>query len=171
MPKFLKIILFIVISIFMTILLCQFYLYLRLNILSLSSTLFRYLTLFLGFIVLIFGYFKRLFFLIILGFCVVFAFGPINYYFKPISNYFYQSALKKSEEVTNKLKDYHQIHNKYPDNLSIIYGKENPNYKVGIFPVYYTYYRNDSTYKLFFNFFDGKTFCMFGNSGFWTICD
>ncbi len=150
----------------------QMYIWLRMDFFRIKPDYFYYSILFLLLIGLFIGLFRRSRIWIIGSLLLIAFFAPVPYYFKYIYDYSYNKAIVNAEALTQDLNDYHKIHNEFPKNLSELYGiKSQPNYKIGVLTYYYTYRKIDSSYRIYFHFFDGSVFCRYSPYKLWTTCD
>ncbi len=159
-------------GIFLSMLFVQIYLYFKLSFFDFYATIFYCLVIFLTLALITVSYYKGKSFFVRTGFCIVIIFFAIPYYFKYISNHYFNQAIIESEILVKDLYEYKKNHQKYPDELADIYkAKDIPFYNIGAISYDFGYLKKDSIFKLYFKSFEGRMYYRTSIYNEWNIDD
>ena len=137
-----------------------------------NSNPFFYAVLFLILSFIAISWYKKNRLLIIVSILFLIAFISVRLSFKQIEEYYFNKAISKGAAIKKDLKHYYDAHNKFPEGLNDLYKKsEAPQYNIGILKYNFSYYKTDTSYKLYFNHFEGRMFVNYGESNIWNFYD
>lgn len=150
----------------------QIYLFLKMSFFDEISTMLLYGILFIAFCSLAIGYNKRSRILLISGILCLAFFFSMRFSFDFIEAYYLKQVVVKGNGIKRDLDQYRNLHNEFPTSLKILYTKSQvPGYHIGLLKYPYNYYKTDTSYRLYFNFFGGRTFISWGAYHTWTLDD
>jgi hypothetical protein len=120
----------------------------------------------------IFGIYKKNKLIAIAGILCMLTFISVKFQFKHIEDYYFNEAITTGKVIKSELKKYQKTNKEFPENLKILYGESDiPKYKIGLLKYSFRYYKTDTSYVLYFNFFGGKDFRNLGAYDLWTFYD
>ena len=150
----------------------QIYLLLRMSFFDEISAMFLYGALFAGFCSIAIGFNKRSKLLLISGILCLTVFFSMRFSIDSIEAYYLKQVVAKGDVIKRDLDQYHNLHNEFPTSLKILYYKSlTPGYNIGLLKYSYSYYKTDTSYRLYFNFFGGRTFINKGEYYTWILDD
>jgi hypothetical protein len=149
----------------------QIYLRLRMSFLGFAN-LFFYGILFLTFTLLVIGAYKKKNMFVFISIFFMFPFMSVKLRFKRIENFYFDRSVSNGNIIKTDLKRYYSNYKEYPQSLDELYkNSKAPKYNMGFFEYDFTYRRTDTSYKLYFNHFDGRMFVNYGESEVWNFYD
>lgn len=149
----------------------QIYLILRMSIFGFAN-LFFYSILVLNFSSIVIEIYKKNKAFVIASILFMFAFMSVKLTFNRIDNYYFNKAVSKGDVIKSDLKKYQKINKEFPESLEILYGKSQiPQYNIGVLKYHFRYYKTDTSYKIYFNLFEGRMFRNLGAYNLWTFYD
>jgi hypothetical protein len=121
---------------------------------------------------LIRAYLKKIVSLFISTAIFMIAFMSVKLSFRHIEDYYFQRTISNGIILKTDLKEYKKIYKVFPENLNELYKKSQaPQYNIGVLKYNFSYYKTDTSYRLYFNHFEGKMFRNNGESDVWNFYD
>jgi len=150
----------------------QFLLLLRMSFFDFFSTFFFYCILFSMLWILIASYKKKINLLFVSTATFMIAFMSVKLSLRHIEDYHFQRTISKGDIIKSDLQDYKVVNKVYPESLKEMYKKSKvPKYSIGLIKYNFDYYCTDTSYRLYFNHFDGSSFINNGESHVWNFYD
>ncbi len=150
----------------------QLYLILRMSFFDFYSKIFFYGISFLMLCVLLSAFFKKKIALFISTAIFIIAFISVRLSLRQIEDYYFERTISKAFILKTDLKEYKKFKKIFPDSLNELYNKaQSPQYNIGLFKYNFSYYKTDTSYKLYFNHFEGSMFRNNGESDAWYYYD
>lgn len=89
-----------------------------------------------------------------------------------IEDYHFKNAISKANILKEDLKEYRKTYKVFRAGLKEIYNKSRvPAYNIGLLKYHFTYYKTDTSYRIYFNHFEGRAFVNHGESNVWNVDD
>ncbi len=149
----------------------QIFLLLRMSWIDFSAVFF-YGILFLMLYILIAAYSRRNKSLFIFAALFMIAFMCVRFSSGHIENYYFKNTIVKANILKEDLMEYRKTHKVYPESLKGLYKNSKvPKYNIGLIRFYFAYYKANTSYRIYFNHFEGKTFVSHDNSIEWNVDD
>ncbi len=149
----------------------QIYLLLRMSMFNFSAV-FLYGILFLMLYILKAAYSKRNKSLFISTALFMIAFICVRFSRGHIEDYYFKHTISKANILKENLKEYRKIHKLYPESLKGLYKNSRvPRYNIGLVGFDFAYFKADTSYRIYFNHFEGRTFVSHDKSNEWNVDD